>query len=390
MRSLAIWSVAVAAAACLLVAADFHSRDPDSALYAALAADLSGTPIARWIAPEWRGHWNSHGPFREHPVGILLLPATAIRLGLPAEQAPYIVNMLYQVGAILMIPLVAGIVVAGYEARALAWALQLLPVAFTYRIRANQEHPVLLAFVAMVYATHRARTQPAWLVLTATAFCFCVLVKGAFAMFALVATALWLLIIPPPPGGSDRWAWLGLAATLLAAALLAVGYESLYVHTTGESFLGFYRNQRLGASISLFDPRVITHAIANIGFYSIRLLWFAAPWSLVAAGAIGKSIRSKVSGAGSPQLGDMSERALVWALSITAVYVAVLSPALVRAERFVFPAYFIIGAVGVVATIRSLDSCSRFVRRTDRYLWLPAAVWIVTFLLSLGSRVGRT
>ena len=351
---------------------------------------MSGTPVGRWIAPEWRGRWNANGPFREHPVGILVAPAAAIRLGVPAEQAAYIVNMLYQAAIILMIPLVAGIVVAGYEARALAWTLQLLPVAFAYRIRANQEHPVLLAFLAMLYATHRARTRPAWLLLTIAAFCFFVLVKGAFAMFALVGAALWLLIIPTPPGGSDRWAWLGLVLTVVAAALLVVGYESLYVRATGESFLDFYRTQRLGASISLVDPRVVAHAIANVGFYAIRLLWFAAPWSLFAVAAAGAWIRFKTSRGMSMPFGDTTERALEWALLVTAVYVAVLSPALVRAERFIFPIYFVIGAVGVVTAIRRLGAFSRFVRRTDRYAWLPAAVWVVTFLLSLGSRVSRT
>ena len=72
-------------------------------------------------------------------------------------------------------------------------------------------------------------------------FCFLVLVKGAFAMFALVAAALWLVVVPAPPNGSNRWAWAGLAAAAIAAALMMAGYEALYVRTTGESFLEFYR-----------------------------------------------------------------------------------------------------------------------------------------------------
>jgi Dolichyl-phosphate-mannose-protein mannosyltransferase len=387
MKTVVVWLCVVAAAAALLVAVDFRSGDPDSALYARLSAAIAPTPVGRWIAPEWAGAWNLQGPFREHPVGILLLPAAAIRLGVPSAQAPYIVNMLYQVAVILLIPLVACVVVARSEARALAWVLQLLPIAFVFRIRANQEHPVLMAFVAMLYATHRARTHPAWGLLVALAFCFFLLVKGAFAMFALVAAALWLLLMPTPPGGSDRWAWVGLVLALVVAAMLVVGYEAFYVRTTGDSFLTFYRARRLGDSMSLTEPGVLRHSLVNVWFYVLRVLWFAAPWSLFALAAAWTWLRVKRSGVSSAHLGDTTERALAWALLVTAVYIVVLSPALVRAERFIFPAYFVIGAAGAVTAMRYFDGFRRFALRSESWYWFPPAVWFVTFLLSLASRI---
>jgi len=379
MKIVLLWLGAVAVAAALLVAAGFRSSDPDSALYAKLAAALSTRPVDRWIAPEWGGEWNLQGPFREHPVGILLLPAAAMRLNVPPEQASYIVNMLYQVAVILLIPAVASYVVASYEARTLAWGLQLLPVAFAYRIRANQEHPLLMAFLAMLYATERARSNPAWTLLTVAAFCVFVLIKGAFAMFAFVAAALWLAIIPRTEGGSDRWAWIGLIGAVAASVLLVVGYEAIYVRTTGESFLEFYRSRRLGDSMSLFSAGVFQHSLVNVWFYIQRVLWFAAPWSLFAIAAFWALARSKVQG--------RAARALTWAGLIAAVYIVVLSPALVRAERFIFPVYFIIGAVGLVTALRRFDGFSQFAARADRYSWLPIAVWMITFLLSLGSKL---
>ena len=94
--------------------------------------------------------------------------------------------MLYQAAVILLLPLVAGLVMRQTDARALAWVLQLLPVSFVYRIRGNQEHPLLMCFLALIYATDRSRTQPAWIVLMAVSFCWLALIKGAFAMFALI------------------------------------------------------------------------------------------------------------------------------------------------------------------------------------------------------------
>ena len=215
MRQAFLWGGALAIAASLLVASDYRSRDPDSALYARLSGELAQEPPSRWIAPEWRGAWDHEGLFREHPVGILLPSVLLIRAGVPAGQAAYIVNMLYQAAVIALVPFVAGVLVRGLSARTLAWVLQLLPVAFVYRIRANQEHPLLMCFLAVIYATERARTHPRWIALTIAAFGFLVLVKGAFAMFTLVAAALWLLIVPAPAGAADRWAWTGLAAAAL-------------------------------------------------------------------------------------------------------------------------------------------------------------------------------
>lgn len=378
MKVAGLWIAAIAVAAVLVAASGYRSRDPDSALYAKLSAHLAEEPFNRWLAPEWKGEWQGQGLFREHPIGILVLPAAGIRLGLPPEQAAYIVNMVYQVGIILMIPIVAALVASGLEARTLAWALQLLPVSFAYRIRANQEHPVLLAFLVLLYATHRARERPTWIALMIAAFSSIVLIKGLFAMFALVAAALWLMCIPAPAQGRDRWGWIGLALTFASAVLLVVGYEAAYVHTTGESFLEFYRTQRLGVSISLTGSGLVWHALKNITFYVLRIAWFAAPWSLLAVAVVVVWLRSRMQGR--PALTVVSERAVVWSLAITAVHIIVLSPALVRAERFIFPTYFIIGAIGVIAALRCSPRFHAAAVRADRYAWLTVAVWFTGVL----------
>jgi hypothetical protein len=389
MTQVFLWCGAIAIAATLLVATDYRSRDPDSSLYARLSAELAEQPPSRWIAPEWRGAWNFQGLFREHPVGILLPSVLLIRAGAPADQAAYIVNMLYQAAVIALIPLVAGVLVSGMEARSLAWVLQLLPVSFVYRIRGNQEHPLLMCFLALLYSTHRARTSPMWIVAMVVSFCFLVLVKGAFAMFAFVGAALWLVVVPAPQGGANRWAWAGLATAIVSAALMMVGYEALYVRTTGESFLDFYRSTRLGASMRLDDVSVIPHALVNVGWYLVRLAWFAAPWSLVAFGVAWIWLRFRAVGASPAPFDGRTERGIVWAILLTVVFISVLSPALVRAERFIFPTYFAIGTVGVVAAIRRVASVRDLVFKADRYPSLPIAVWMITFLLSLGSRVLR-
>ena len=126
-----------------------------------------------------------------------------------------------------------------------------------------------------------------------------------------------------------------------------------------------------------------------MAWYLVRLAWFAAPWSLVAFVVAWVWLRFRIVGTTPPPFDGRTERGLIWALVLTAVFISVLSPALVRAERFIFPTYFVIGAVGVVAAIRTVGSVRSLAVSADRYAALPIAVWMATFLLSLGSKVLR-
>jgi len=387
MKIVLLWLGAIAIAAALLVAVNYQSRDPDSALYARLSADLAVRPISKWIAPEWNGAWNSQGLFREHPVGILLPSAIAIRLGFAPGQAAYAINMLYQAAALLLIVAVARFVMREADARALAWVLQLLPVAFVYRIRGNQEHPLLVCFLALIYASHRARSNPIWIALMVAAFCWLALIKGAFAMFALIAAALWIAIVPPDKDGASWRAWLGLAVAGVAAIVLFAIYEAAYVRVTGESFLAFYRNTRLGESMDLSDPRIVPHTLRNIVWYFVRLTWFAAPWSLVALAVWATVIAAARHGFDAFE--RPGARAAMWGHVTTMMFIVVLSPANVRAERFIFPMYFVAGALGFAAASRRWPSIERVAMRTAGWWWLPAVTWLVLFLASVGSRIMR-
>ena len=77
-RESVAWAVCLIILAAVLVGTGFTSTDPDSALYAGLAERLAQEPLSRWFAPEWWGFWpeaQMTGLFREHPAGVLLLPA---------------------------------------------------------------------------------------------------------------------------------------------------------------------------------------------------------------------------------------------------------------------------------------------------------------------------
>jgi 4-amino-4-deoxy-L-arabinose transferase-like glycosyltransferase len=381
------WLAVLLAAAALLAATGYRSRDPDSALYAHIAARLATLPVAQWIAPEWWGGMHSEGPYREHPAGIFLVPALLGKLGYPAAQAAYAVNALYQVLTLALVWRVAVALVAPVEARALAWLLQLLPIAFTYRIRANHEQAILLCFLAALWGTERARTDARWIALTIAAMTGALLVKGVFVGLLLAACAAWLLTVQRPSRkATDGAAWAGLGGAAAVAVAVSAGYEFVYRQVTGGSFLAYYLPTQLGRAAVPRSPWLVTHKLYNLFWYLARVVWFPFPASLVAfaAGWSRRDALARVFHARSRA--DRTREGLAFTLGLSLLYLLLFSLSDRKADRYIFPAYYLIGACGLVAALRTWPRARRLVEAADRYhVVLPAALWLGLFALSLAS-----
>lgn len=395
-----LWSIALLAAVALIALTGYTSRDPDSTVYAGIAARMSGEPLPRWIAPEWWGNWDNEGLFREHPVGIFLLPALIARLGYPAPQAAYAVNAAFQVATFLLAVLVASTVVRGREARALGWMLQVILIAFVFRIRANQEYAVMAGLLLALYATERSRLRVRWAWLTAASFAWVLLVKGVFGLMVPATCAVWLAARrhersirreDPRTEGLARASWVALGTTLLVLPLLTVAYEVLYRQVSGESFLGFYAGPRL--DVDAVAERPLARWPYHVLWYTGRLVWYALPWSVFALGALAAYIhhlRGGVSARLVASIEPPARAALLFSAVASALLVAGFAFADRKADRFIFPAYFILGAAGAVTALRCWPRLSRLADALDKP-WVPAAFFVALFLLRLltGSHLPR-
>ena len=392
--SLAAWVLVLAAGWVALAALGYRTRDADSRLYAEIVARMSEAPAAGWIAPDFPPGWFMSGPFREHPVGLFVPAATVARLGYPALQAGYALNALYQALSIVLLQRLAAVLVPGLEARALGWLVQLLPIAFTFRIRANNEQAVLLCLVAALYGVERARRRPRWALLTVAALVGLLLVKGVLAVFGPVLCGLWLLVRrvtarETPP--ADRAAWVGLAAGVLAMGATAVLYEMLYRQTTGSPFWSSYVARQIGVAVAAGEGSGLAVKLYNLVWYLGRVLWFPFPWSLalVVAAWHARWLLWR-----SPMAAD-AERAdpgalggALFGLVTVVLYVGLFSLSDRRADRYIFPAYYAVGAAGGVAALRASPRLRRVAATLDRP-WVPAAVWAVTFVAHLfAGRLG--
>jgi len=394
--ALAAWVIAWLACITILAAVHYTSGDPDSRLYAGISARLVTEPVERWIVPEWWGFWGLTGPYHEHPVGMFVVPALGGRLGYPPEQAAYAVNALYQVLSFALIVAIARAVSTPTEARALGWVLQLLPIAFVFRIRANQEYAVLAAWLFALYATERARTRPVWTAGMLAGFCGVLLVKGVFAFMVPVASVMWLIArgrvvaraSAAPTGRHPVAAWVGVGLMPIAGVLVTWGYETMYLHVTGRSFLETYLARQVPEG-ALTEGSLAVRTPYSLAWYLGRLAWFAFPWSLVAAW--GASMAARADGLRAftviPERApaDRSRQGFWFAVWTSVLLVGAFSLAHRKADRYIFPVYFLLAAPGAVYAMRRWPWMQRIVSWLDRP-WVPAAVYVVLFLLRLVTR----
>jgi 4-amino-4-deoxy-L-arabinose transferase-like glycosyltransferase len=385
-RERVVWLAAFVLIAGLLVATKFVSVDADSVRYAIISARLTALPVARWVAPEWWGITTEDGPsgyFQEHPAGLFLIPAVLGRLGVPADQAPYIFGVAAGLAALILTGSLVARLTSRENGRAALVLLQLMPMAFVFRIRDNHEYPMLICLLITLIGLDRVSRSWRWLALVVLGFVGGLLVKGVFVVLVLIGAAWWVLF--NPTGGSRIRQVVACGVALVCMALAGLAYDAWYLRETGGTFWSAYWRRQLGpmrVTSPLTQMRVLgTH----IGFYILRLLFHPAPWSLALVwaawrkpGVLPGAIRER--------------RALQFALAFTATSVLLLSVASRFAERYAFSATYVVAAVGAVAAYRIWPALRDWLNRADAAVPAFAAVmWfaLLTLRLALGPWLPR-
>jgi len=378
-----VWASVLVIAAILLMLVKVRAVDPDSSLHIGLVVHLSKLPVSRWIAPEWWGLWGFDGLYREHFVGILILPLILSRLGFPASQAPFLANAIYQVLTLLIAQRVAAAVVPVTSSRSLSWMLQLIAIAFTYRVRANHEQAVVLLFLMGLWAIEKCRKDARWIGLLAFSAIAALLVKGVFVIWIFIGCGAWLLIVNndgiPNRFQRDRRAWIGLLISFLLVLVVTASYELLYRHTTQESFLLTYFQRQIGAAVEAKGSSAVLQKLSNLVFYSGRLLWFSFPGSVPVLTAIWN--RKKLE-----SVAVQARQGFTFSIVVSLLYVVLLSVSDRRADRYIFPAYYTFAAGGMIAAAYQWAWVRKLAESWDRYHHvLTPLLWLVLFALNVAS-----
>ncbi len=380
---LVTWAALYLVVATLLVVTSFASDDPDSALYANLSARLAEGPVSHWIAPEWWGYWDSQGLFREHPAGVFLLPTALARLGLPPVQGSYVVGTAVGLGSLLLIGVLVSRVTSGQAGRAALILLQLMPVAFLFRIRANHEYPMLFCTLLVLLGLDGVRRSWWWAAVVAAAFVAALLVKAVFVVLIVVAAGLWIALNPARVTGSIARPIVALAAAGVLMAITAMAYDAAYFRVTGETFWGPYWQRQLGPLTILTPIEGASTLAGHVWFYVTRLLWHATPWSLT-LGIIVWQWRGRLRSIWQATA-EPARRGMIFGALFVVVAVVILSPSSRFAERYAFSATYALGTLGAVVAWHAWPAMARAFGSVDRTVpAFPAVLW---FALMIGRLV---
>ncbi len=297
-------------------------------------------------------------------------PALLARAGYPVGQSLFVVTLAAQIVSLLLIAALARRLAPSAEARALVWALQLIPIAFVFRVRANQEYPLLAGLLVAVYGLERARTSWRWIAVALAGVLYALLVKGVFALLAPVLAGSWLWMRRRDARVGVA-TWTGLALMVLMIPLCAVAYERAYLAVTGQSFLGYYLGARIALEGNATTPWPFPlDKASNAVWYIGRVLWYAFPWSLIAVAAVMQNVQAR-----------LSPGARVWvryAAIAAIVTIALVAARDTKADRYVFPAYFFAASAGVVLACARWPTVASWADRLDRlWPWGPALLWLL-------------
>ena len=381
-REPAAWAAALVAAWALLAAVGFTSRDPDSAFYAVMSARLASGPLSGVIAPEWGGLWNGTGLWQEHPVGIYLLPIALAKLGYPGPQAAYAVGIATALACLLLLARLARAAEPSAGRSALV-LLQLVPAAFVFRVRANQEYPMLLCLLVTLLALDGVRRSWAWSLAVAAALLAALLVKGVFVAIVLLGAGMWVLLNPLRVPGSNVRPLVALAGSMVAMAMAALVYDQLYERAAGTTFWAGYWRRQLGPVADAAPGAGTLALVYHVFFYLAHLAWLSAPWgAALIALAVGWLTRARETWRAQP---ERLRHAAVFALLFAAAAIVVLSPSGRFAERYLFSPIFVTAAIGVAAACRAWPAIPVTVAQIERRIpLLPVLVWLVLIVGRLG------
>jgi hypothetical protein len=377
-----LWAGALLAAWALLAVTGFTSRDPDSAFYGAMSARLANGPLAGVIAPEWGGLWNGTGLWQEHPVGIYLLPIALAKLGYPDTQAAYAVGIAMGLACLLLLARLARDAEPSAGRSALV-LLQLVPAAFVFRVRANQEYPMLACLLVTLLALDGTRRSWQWTPAVAMALIAALLVKGVFVVLVLLGAGLWVLLNPLRVRGSIVRPLAALAIALVAMAATAFIYDQLYLRAAGTVFWAGYWRRQLGPVADAAPGVGALPLVYHAFFYLAHLAWLSAPWGagLFAAG-LGWLTRWRDAWHAQPAA---LRGAALFALAFAATAIVMLSPSGRFAERYLFSPIFITAAIGVAAACRTWPAIPVTVAQIERRVpYLPVLVWLLLIVGRLG------
>jgi len=386
-----LWALFFVLASILLVNSSYKSKSGDSQFYTELVEHLSAKPAGEWIAPKWHGtHGHPYDAYvRDHFLGNVFIGLILTKLGLPAGHALHVFQMLSQILSLFLLVGISGFFIKDNRSPlSLLWALQLIPVAFTYQIRANHEQSMMLFTLMAVYAAllSTRSLKYLWIVLVGIQGVF--LIKGASVIVVpFLCLGAYLLETKNLKQTGCFAGILLLLFSTLAGTLYF--YEHWFREVTGlEFFSEYWQVQIMQRSLyPSYIQNVFLNKLVNLSYYLSRCFYYTLPWSLILLVVLIRN-RSCIWAKTKELLRNLErpENSAILLLAFCGLtYPLIFSLSDRTASRYIFPAYYFLGAAMVLGLNVYVSKFRQLVEAIERYGVFPVAssLWFIAVCFHL-------
>ena len=389
-KSFGLWLALWVVASAFLSTTDFRSSSNDSKFYSRLVGQLADKPVGQWVAPKWGENFYGQPPdkyIHDHLSGNLIPGVLLAKAGVPSQHALNIVQMLFNIFSLILLVKIASFFVEKKVAVHLLWILQLIPIAFTYKIRANHEQGMILWMLVAIYGALLLVKTGRGLWLWALGVAGALLVKGAPVILLPVMGVLVAFFAAEKIEGRPKKAlWLASTA-VFTIFIVGFVYEFFYRQATGTEFWGeYWRVQIEERSLkATSDKPLLLQKLSNFWYYLNRSIFYTAPWSLVALFIFSKrkhwqrlpSLREVF------RLETSQKQKLYVVLFLLAILqIFAFSVSDRRGSRYIFPVFYLFGSGFSIYILYGVEGFKNLAEKVEEKLGaanFAAILWFVTF-----------
>lgn len=378
------WLGAFFIAAFVLSGTHFQSKSNDSKYYTNLVVRYHNQSWQKILTPTWGENFWGFNPdsyMRDQFPGQLILGVAITKLGVPAEQALHVIEMLLQILSLFLLVKISCHFISYETASVLFYGFMLIPLAFSYTIRANHEVGIMFFSFIALYAGLNLSFSIYWLIPIVLSTVMLLLIKGPFFIFGLSLAAIGYYFSKGKFSSGRLVFTLGLS--LFVVLLTAYSFEILFYNLTTQSFFSeFYKIQiEQRAMPTAQEHSFVFQKMLNFFYYFWHYLAYSLPWSaLVCIIILKKGTQGKFI---SEMLEFLKLRLSQCLLCSAFLFALVFSLSDRIAGRYVFPGYYLFSAWIILLLLHLSKSFTEVHLRLSRiglHIVVPS-LWLIAFAL---------
>jgi len=378
VKKIILWTLAFALASVLVSFSNFESSSNDSKYYSTLVTRYYSQSWPEILTAKWGENYWGFAPdtyMRDQLPGQIVMGSALAKIGIPAKHSLHIIEMGFLLGAFLLCLKIAQFF-GNRSADLIVCGMILLPLTFSYTIRANHEAGLFFFSVLALYSGLQL-SHSKWWSLAVVLSCLALMwIKGPFVVFGFLLFS-WGFFLNHK---RKYFSWL---FTFFISAILVSGsgflYENLFRTWTSEPFFSVFWNIQIEQrALNQASHPFLIQKILNFKYYFLKYLAYALPWTAIGLMALIKGERKKI-------IEFLKSPLSICFLGAGLIYIGAFSMSDRIAGRYTFPGYYFFAVWILLLCQAGFDVFQKLTARLSglKAHALAALLWIAVVISHL-------